>query len=107
MVIIIVTKKINSKTWPMSPTAANARTMATMASPKGRKGGDDSAEERQQNDERDRDAEPLPLLQVFGTQLVVLEGYAGVSADEHAKVVRAVRFPDDVNDILDVLRRLV
>ena len=75
--------------------------------PQRQQGGDDGAEERQQNDERDRDAEPLSLLQVFGTQLVVLEGYAGVSADEHAKVVRSVRFPDDVNDILDVLRRLV
>ena len=35
MVMIIVTKKISSKAWPMIPTAASAMAMATMAIPSG------------------------------------------------------------------------
>ena len=35
IVIIMVTKKISSETWPTIPTAASARAMATMASPIG------------------------------------------------------------------------
>ena len=60
----------------------------------GQHGGHNSAEEQQQNDQRHRDAEPLTLLQVVPRQLVVLEGYAGVSADEYAKIVRLVHLVD-------------
>ena len=37
IVIIMVTKKISWETWPTIPTAANARAMATIASPIGRR----------------------------------------------------------------------
>ena len=74
--------------------------------PQRQQGGDDRAEQGQQNDQRDRNADPLSVLQVFRTQLVVLEGHAGVAADEHPKAVHPVLTVDYVNDILDVLRRL-
>ena len=88
----------------MTATAASAMMIATTANPSGRMSGDDGAEEQQQDDERNGDAEPLSLLKVVPRQLVVLEGYAGVSSYEHAKVVRRVCFFDNVDDVFDVCR---
>ena len=94
IVIIIVTKKSSSKAWPITATAASAMAMATMARPNGSRVAADGAEQRQEDNQRYGDADPFPLLEVFRTQLVVLERYARVAADEHQEVVRLVRLLD-------------
>ena len=75
--------------------------------PQRQKDGDDSAEEHQQNDQLYGDAKSLPFLQVCRAHLVVLESYAGISANEHAKVGRFVGFLDNVNDVFYVPRGLL
>lgn len=102
MVMIIVTKKINSKACPITPTAASAIAMAIMAIPRGSSVAATAPKSSSRMNQRDGNAESLPLLQVMRAHLVVLEGYAGVAADEHAEVIRFVGFLDDVKEVLDV-----
>ena len=70
----------------------------------GQHGGHYSAKEQQQYDQRHRDAEPLALLKIVRRQLVVLECHAGVTADQHTKVVRCVSLLHPVDHVLDIGR---
>ena len=102
----MVTKKISFGDLADDPDGRQRQGDGDDGQPNRQEGGHHRAEEGEQDDQRDGDPEALPLLQISRAQLVVLEGDAGVPTDEHAEVVRGVRFLDDVDDVLDVLRRL-
>ena len=65
--------------------------------------GHDGAEEHEQDDQRDGDAEPFSLLQVFPREFERFEGDAGRSDHQHLEAVRAVGLLDLVKHMPDVL----
>ena len=74
--------------------------------PYGHAHGDEGAEEHYQDDQSDRDADPLSPPQIALGDLGVLVSDAGLADHQHAVALLVVCFPDDLQNALDVIHRL-